>query len=371
MSSLNCSCRALFASTCALFAATALPRLAAAQVPAGYAGTPFGGTPRAIPGRIDFEDFDVGAEEVSWRQDDDTGTQFGDGCAGNSYRPDNPHPQLCMTNPVEGDQYSAGPLMGMSYPLDESGSIYIGYTHVGEWVKITVNVAQAGTYLLSSTWASEGGGDGGVAFQLLFNDVEKADVSLPGTGGYHNWVAHDDFAMVELDAGVQVMQFIAGSQHLNYDYLQFSLMLPGGGVDDGSGGAAAGGAGGAGGAAGAGGAGGATAGAGGAGGAGGAAGGAGGAASGAGGVAAGGVAGSAAGGTVSTGGQVAAAGSSVMGTAGTATVPPTMNAGSTDSEGSGCSTSVSQNSRGALLAFGLAMAGLGLFRRRRGSRSSR
>jgi MYXO-CTERM domain-containing protein len=354
-------------------ALTALPCVAAAQVPDGYAGTPFGGTPRAIPGRIDFEDFDVGAEEVSWRQDDDTGTQFGDGCAGNSYRPDNPHPQLCMTNPQEGDAYSEGPLMGMPYPTDGSGSIYIGYTHVGEWVKVTVNVAQAGTYLLSSTWASEGGGDGGVAFQVLFNDVEKADVSLPGTGGYHNWVAHDGFAMVELDAGVQVMQFIAGSQHLNYDYLQFSLMLPGGGVDDGSGGAPAGGAGGAAGASGAAGAGGTsgTGGAGGAAGAGGAP--AGGAPAGGAAGAPAGVAGSSATAGGGSGGQVAAAGSPGMGVAGTSGVPtiPTTNASSTDSEGSGCSTSVAQNPRGFSVAFGLALAGLSLMRRRRSSRSSR
>ncbi|HEX2882812.1 MAG TPA: carbohydrate-binding domain-containing protein [Polyangiaceae bacterium] len=367
MLSVNLTPRRLLASSCSLLALT-LPGWAVAQVPAGYTGTPFGGTPRAIPGRIDFEDFDVGAEEVSWRQDDDTGTQFGDGCAGNGYRPDDPHPQLCMTNPTEGDAYSEGPLMGMPYPLDESGSIYIGYTHVGEWVKITVDVAQAGTYLLSSTWASEGGGDGGVAFQLLFNDVEKADVSLPGTGGYHNWVAHDDFAMVELDAGVQVMQFIAGSQHLNYDYIQLSLVLPGGGVDDGSGGPA-GGAGGAAGVGGADGAGGAAAGAGGVGGTAGSAG-AGGAAAGAGGVGGSpsGVAGSPATAGGGSGGQVAAAGSPA-GVAGTTGVPTTPNttASSTSSEGSGCSTSVAQSPRGVSLAFGLVLAGVSLMRRRRGS----
>src|SRR6185436_18782105 len=64
-----------------------------------------------------------------------------------------------------------------------------------------------------------------------------------------NWVAYPDFATVTLDAGIQVLKFAPKSQHLNYDYLQFSLMLPGGGVDDGSG--SAGGSSGAGGAGGA------------------------------------------------------------------------------------------------------------------------
>jgi MYXO-CTERM domain-containing protein len=368
MSSLNQGFR-LLTSFAALLTFAGLPRLAAAAVPAGYAGTPFGGTARSIPGRIEFEDFDDGAEDVSWRQDDDTGTQFGNGCAGNSYRPVDPHPQLCMTNPVEGDAYSAGALMGMPYPTDSSGSIYIGYTHVSEWVKITVDVKQAGTYLLSSTWASEGGGADGIKFQVLFNDVEKANVTLAGTGGYHNWVASDDFAMVELEAGLQVFQFIAGSQHLNYDYLQFSLMLPGGGVDDGSGAAGGAGNGGAGGAAGAAGASGA-AGAGGAsaGGASGAAGtaGAGGAAAGAAGAQdSGGAAGSAAAGAPSAGGSVAAAGAPA-GVAGTTTTPTTPVAnGSTNSEGSGCSTSLAQGSHPGWLGFGLALAGFGLARRRR------
>ena len=37
-------------------------------------------------------------------------------------------------------------------------------------------------YKLSSTWGSEPGGATGIHFQVLFNDVMKADVTLPGTG---------------------------------------------------------------------------------------------------------------------------------------------------------------------------------------------
>jgi MYXO-CTERM domain-containing protein len=340
--------------------------MAAAQVPAGYTGTPFGGTPRAVPGRIDFEDFDEGGMGVGWDVDDHTGNFGEGGCAGNAHREDI-HPQLCQTNPVEGDAYSEGPLMGMTYPPDGSGSIYLGYAHADDWVKITIDVAQAGTYTLSSTWASDAA-EAEIGFEISVNDVLKADVTLEGTGGYHNWVQFDDFAMIDLEAGVQVLQFKLTTFHLNYDYLQLSLLLPGGGVDDGSGGPA----GGAGGAAGAGG----TAsvgGAAGAGGAGGGAGGTGGAAAGGGGspgvagAAAGGAAGSASGGTVGAAGQVAAAGS--VGAAGTVGVPttPTTNASSADSEGSGCSTSVAPNPRGISLAFGWVLAGLSLLRRRRSS----
>jgi hypothetical protein len=208
-----------------------------AAVPAGYLGTPFGGTPRPLPGRIELEDFDEGGQGVAWSVDDHTGNFGEGGCAANAYR-EGIHPQLCKTNtnPNELDVYSTGPMMGQKYPSDAMPqSIYIGYTHAVDWVKVTVNVAVAGTYKVSSTWASEPGGADGIKVQLSFNDVLKADAKLPGTGGYHNWVVAPDFATFELEAGVQVLQFAAKSMHLNYDYLQFSRVLPGGGVDTGGG----------------------------------------------------------------------------------------------------------------------------------------
>jgi len=232
---------------------TLLGARAHAAVPPGYTGMPFGGTPRPLPGRIDFEDFDEGGETISWDVDDHTGNFGEGGCPGNVYR-EGIHPQLCQTNtnPGEVDLYTAGPMMGSKYPSDAMPqSIYIGYTHGVDWVKITVDVKQAGSYKVSTTWASEGGGAGHINPEISFNDVVKATPALPGTGGYHNWVAYPDFATIELEAGVQVLKFTAKTQHLNYDYLQFSLVLPGGGVDDGSGNAGGSGGGGAGGAAGA------------------------------------------------------------------------------------------------------------------------
>ena len=76
--------------------------------------------------------------------DDHTGNFGVGGCAANNYRNDLPHPQLCLTNNGnEVDTYSAGPLMGQKYPSDAMPqSIYIGYTHGVDWVKLTVNVTK-------------------------------------------------------------------------------------------------------------------------------------------------------------------------------------------------------------------------------------
>jgi hypothetical protein len=343
-----------------------------AAIPAGYTGTPFKGTPANLPGRIEFENYDEGGQNVSWRVDDHTGNFGVGGCGANTYRTDMPHPQLCLSNgPGEVDTYTMGPMMGQKYPSDAMPqSIYIGYTHGADWVKLTVNVTKAGTYKLSSTWASEPGGADAIKFQILFNDALKADVKLPGTGGYHNWVAAPDFAMVDLEAGVQVLQFAPKSMHLNYDYLQFSLVLPGG-VDDGGTGTGAGG-GGAGGSAGTG-----------AGGASGDAGSASGGAATAGAAGSPGSAGSFATGgfvgvdpvpTAGTGFGTAGTGTSTAGTtssAGTGPTGPTGPTGLTNTtanQDSGCSLTPGRRSR-APFAFGLAaltlLGGLALRRSRR------
>jgi hypothetical protein len=332
-----------------------------ADVPVGYKGTPFKGTAASLPGRIDFENYDEGGQDVTWRVDDHTGNFGPGGCAANDYRTDMPHPQLCLTNnATEVDTYTAGPMLGQKYPSDAMPqSIYIGYTHAVDWVKLTVNVTKAGMYKVSSTWGCEPAGADAIKFQISFNDVVKADVKLPGTGGYHNWVAYPDFATVTLDAGVQVLQFAPKSMHLNYDYLQFSLVLPGGGVDDGSMGAGGSGMGGSG---------------------------AGGAAAGAGG-ATGGVASSGSGGLPAasgsgggflgidpvptggvTSGGAAAAGAPVV-SGGTVTQTPTTASNDTQQDSS-CSVTL-RHQRSALYSFGVAgVALLGRLWRRRARRLS-
>lgn len=139
------------------------------------------GTPWAIPGRIEFENYDDGGEGVGWRVDDSTGNFGQGGCAGNDLRM-GVHPQICRSNTSmgENDLYSMGPLMGTHYPSDAMPqSYYLGYAHPSDWVKLTVNVATAGTYKVSSTWASDPGGASGSA------DVDGAVASgaMTGAGG--------------------------------------------------------------------------------------------------------------------------------------------------------------------------------------------
>ncbi len=200
-----------------------------ADIPPGYKGTPFKGAPAPIPGRINLVDYDMGGVNVGFNT-----THRSDaapvGCAGSDYRTDLPVPTLCKTSQMDNDRYTAGPLMGTYYPSPATADYYIGAVRPNDWVNVTVNVKTAGTYMLSSTWASAGGS---IDMKVFFNDVLKNETKAPTTGGYHNWVPFPNYAMVQLDAGVQVMKFQSVVEHLNWDYIQFSLVLPDGGVDNG------------------------------------------------------------------------------------------------------------------------------------------
>ena len=84
---------------------------------------PFGGTPHAVAGRIEFEDFDEGGEGVAYH-DNDTQNR------GNKTRSnDGVDLETCQ---------------------DTDGGFNIGFTENGEWMEYTVDVATAGDYNLDT-----------------------------------------------------------------------------------------------------------------------------------------------------------------------------------------------------------------------------
>jgi hypothetical protein len=233
------------AGTVPLFCAVS----ARADVPADYTGKPYLGTPSAIPGRVDLVNVDTGGAEISYHADHNRLNSAGyEPISGNDYRPtEKDLPNICKTNGANPDHWLAD---GMLYPsVANPTEYYIGYAHKVDWVKVTVNVQQAGKYNVSSNWASDGAKLG---LSIWFNDghsavdpkhpkdgVNKSGVVvLDGTSDFHQWKAYPNFTTVDLSAGIQVMTFhLEQEDHLQYGFLQFDLI----------GGAGAGGMGGAGG----------------------------------------------------------------------------------------------------------------------------
>jgi hypothetical protein len=138
---------------------------------------PFGGTPRAIPGTIQAEDFDEGGEGVAYHDID----------AGNN-----------------GGQYRSGDV-DVEATSDTSGGYNVGWMAAGEWLNYTVAVARSGTYLLTGRVAANGQGG---TFHVEFGGVDKTGaLTIPPTDGWQAWV--DVSVTVTLAAGVQSMRVVA------------------------------------------------------------------------------------------------------------------------------------------------------------------
>jgi hypothetical protein len=87
--------------------------------------------------------------------------------------------------------------------------------------KYTIHVPLAGKYWISSIWASA---SPPAQYHLSFyngaSTVSTPSVTCNGmTASYHAWYKFSDFASVQLDSGVQVMQFQNESMHLNQDFI--------------------------------------------------------------------------------------------------------------------------------------------------------
>ncbi|HEX4407067.1 MAG TPA: hypothetical protein VH560_19645, partial [Polyangia bacterium] len=152
---------------------------ARAAIPADYKGMPFdpavaGGPkcpttvkagPYAIPGRLDFVNYDLGGDGVAYH----TGDHITKG--GTGYRTDTPTATFSLTSsciPNGGPPTctnvwydTSTALDGTQYPSPTTADFSIGAVQNGDYMNFTVNVATTGMYVLSSTWATGNGPPGG------------------------------------------------------------------------------------------------------------------------------------------------------------------------------------------------------------------
>jgi hypothetical protein len=226
---------------------------ARAQIPAGYAGTPFdpakaGGVgiipttvkagPYLLPGRLDFVNYDMGGPGVAFQAGDKDLMK-----AGYGYRSDHPAPTISKTSVAEGDVwYNTGTAVdGTQYPSTTVVDFYLGAIQVGDWFNFTVNVQTAGTYNLSSTWSSGNGppggegGDGSMGLEVFVNDTKVATwtAGFPNyttKANFHNWIPYPSLATITLEAGPQLIKLQSTTKHLNLDYVEFALAGDDGGV---------------------------------------------------------------------------------------------------------------------------------------------
>lgn len=153
----------------------------------------FIGQPLEIPGRIEAENFDIGEDGMTYH-DSDLKNVTGD------LRPNEPI-----------DIYDLG-----------SSKYYVIDNYPGEWLEYTVNVAQKGTYDISTSIAAVVGGG---TFSIKIGAVESEVIKAPATNSWVN-TKMANFSM-NLEAGRQVMRLTFIEKPLFYiDFIDFKRVIP-------------------------------------------------------------------------------------------------------------------------------------------------
>ena len=168
----------------------------------------YGGTPSAIPGTIEVENYDNGAAGVAYY---DTHP----GSHGQDYDQPPSYPPPSFRQPTDVDMYKAA--AGYS-------NGYLIVMQAGDWMNYTVNVAQTGTYTLQArvAWGDVIGG----TFHVEVDGVNKTGpIQMPNTGWSLQMISRSG---IQLTAGQHLMRIVADSNAAqgcmgDIDYLRFDF----------------------------------------------------------------------------------------------------------------------------------------------------
>jgi hypothetical protein len=145
--------------------------------PGDSSPTPYGGTPAAVPGLVEAENFDSGDPDVAYR----------DLSGGNS-----------------GGEYRATDV-DLETTSDTDAGYNVGWVTATEWLQYTVTVATAGAYTIDVRVASPTAGG---TFHLEANAVNvTGSIAVPQTGGWQTWVTVGRTG-ISLAAGTQVLRLV-------------------------------------------------------------------------------------------------------------------------------------------------------------------
>lgn len=187
------------------------------QVPSGYPGKPYKDSVQVVPGILQPERYDDGASGVTWY---DTDAHIGAHTARN--------PTGVDLDPVK----TTDPTVPGSTVQAVAGNVYWGWLVNNEWLKMTVDVKQAGAY---SIHAMVGTAMTGTSFRV--DAYQGADSSSSGVmvlpfGGtcpvecYHYWNYAKDLGQITLKAGLQVVRLQIVKSGYNIEYVELKAMGP-------------------------------------------------------------------------------------------------------------------------------------------------
>lgn len=150
--------------------------------------TPYGGVAHVLPGRVEAEAFDQGANGVAYVDND--------GQNGVNFRPE------------DVDVQPTGDTMG--------GDYNVGWFNPGEWIQYTVNITQPGLYRLTARVASTAVN----SFQMSISGQVIADFNNPATGDWQIY-QNSQVQNVVLSAGIKTIRLTQISGNVNVNYFLF------------------------------------------------------------------------------------------------------------------------------------------------------
>ena len=160
---------------------------------------PYGGTPRAIPGRIQVQDFDVGGPGIAYHDTTASNQGSWDG------RP--------------GEHVDLGDLSG--HATESDGVANLGWTQPDEWLHYTVTIAEEGVYDLDVRNASANSSSGNrrIRFEIAGEDL-TGTIDLPHTGDWNAYVT-TTVTGIELPAGTHRLRLHIVGGHSNINWFEF------------------------------------------------------------------------------------------------------------------------------------------------------
>ncbi|WP_433892856.1 discoidin domain-containing protein [Streptomyces sp. CA-111067] len=153
---------------------------------------PFGGTPAAVPGTVQAENYDTGGQGLAYNISSVNGNA-------NGYRADG---------------------VNLETTSDTGGGYDLGWSTGGQWFRYTVNAASAGTYTVSLRVAAPSAVSGALHISNASGANLSGAVALPATGGFQTWATAT--ATVTLPAGRQVLTVNQDNGGWNLNSLTFA-----------------------------------------------------------------------------------------------------------------------------------------------------
>lgn len=152
------------------------------------------GTPHAIPGTIQLEEYDLGGN-------------------GSAYLDNTPGSETTVDFRTNED-------VDIENCTDTGGGYNIGYATAGEWLEYTVDVQSAGIYKLDLRVACNG--TGRTVSVSMDGTAIAGNIAIPNTGGWQTWqtVSVNNIA---LTAGQKVMRITIGAtDYVNLNFVSFA-----------------------------------------------------------------------------------------------------------------------------------------------------